>query len=207
MEYTVYKHTLRADGRVYVGQTCDIKSRWRFKGCEYKDSPHFWNAINKYGWDAFEHEILADKLSKADADRLEDYYIMLYHSMNPQMGFNLKGGGSKGKHSEATRNKISETAKLRVMPCGEKSPMYGKHHSQSTKDKFSEMRKGEKHPRCKKVAQIDKATGEVIKVFPYLRKATEETGVNCSHICSCCKGKRKQAGGYVWKYATENEET
>ena len=207
MGYTVYKHTLKSDGRAYIGQTYDINMRWRFNGCEYKDSPHFWNAIKKYGWDAFEHEILADNLTKEEADRLEDYYITLFQSMDSKKGFNLKGGGSKGRHSEATRKKISEKAKLRTMPCGDKSPMYGKHHSEKTRKLFSEQRKGDKHPRCKKVVQIDLATGEVVNIFPYIRKASETTGINGSLICACCKGKRGQTGGYKWRYITEYEET
>ena len=32
--------------------------RWGCEGRGYSGSPHFWNAISKYGWDNFEHEIL-----------------------------------------------------------------------------------------------------------------------------------------------------
>lgn len=35
------------------------------------------------------------------------------------------------------------------------------------------------------------------------KRASIETGVNHSHIMECCAGKRKSAGGYVWKYKTE----
>lgn len=207
MEYIVYKHTLQSDGRVYIGQTYDVNKRWRYNGAEYKDSPHFWNAIKKYGWDAFSHEILFDHLSKEEADRIEDILINEYCSMEKDKGFNLRGGGSHGKHCERSIRIMSEKAKLRGVPCGEKSPMYGKHHSAETKEKMSQMRKGEKHPRCKKVAQINRQTGEVIKVFPYIKKASEETGINNSKICGCCRGKRKSAGGYFWEYIYEDEKT
>ena len=34
------------------------EKRWGANGCNYKSSPHFYSAIQKYGWDNFEHNIL-----------------------------------------------------------------------------------------------------------------------------------------------------
>jgi len=33
-----------------------------------------------------------------------------------------------------------------------------------------------------------------------LKEVTEKTGINYKHLPDCCKGKRKTAGGYHWKY-------
>ena len=33
------------------------------------------------------------------------------------------------------------------------------------------------------------------------KEASEKTGVSRSGICNCCKGKIKQAGGFIWRYA------
>lgn len=55
----------------------------------------------------------------------------------------------------------------------------------------------------KPVQQIDRVTGEVLNIFPSVREAGRQTGINPSHIASCCKGKPwyKSAGGYKWRYA------
>lgn len=46
--------------------------------------------------------------------------------------------------------------------------------------------------------------GSLINRFEVLNDASRITGINAAHICDVCKGKRKLAGGYVWKYATSN---
>lgn len=43
--------------------------------------------------------------------------------------------------------------------------------------------------------------GDLINRFEVLNDASRITGINAAHICDVCKGKRKSAGGYVWKYA------
>ena len=59
--WCIYKHTLKEDGRVYIGQTNSIQNRW--KPSAYKTCTYFYNAIQKYGWDNFEHEILLSNLT------------------------------------------------------------------------------------------------------------------------------------------------
>ena len=54
--------------------------------------------------------------------------------------------------------------------------------------------------RRKAVFQIAD-TGETIGTYNSIRQAAHATGVNESHISSCCRGKRRTAGGYMWKYA------
>ena len=44
--------------------------------------------------------------------------------------------------------------------------------------------------------------GEILNTFSSLLEAGIKTGVNSAHICHCCKGKRKTAGGFIWRYAT-----
>jgi len=38
------------------------------------------------------------------------------------------------------------------------------------------------------------------KEYKSIRYASQITGISDSHICSCCKGKRKTAGGFTWEY-------
>ena len=53
----------------------------------------------------------------------------------------------------------------------------------------------------KTVIQIDKNTDEIIAIFPSIQKAYDFLNKQHSgHIAEVCKGKRKTAYGYKWKY-------
>ena len=119
----IYKATLKFDGRVYIGQT--IKHLGR-RIAEHKHSSknpkynHFRGAIKKYGFENFEWEIIKECPSKEQLDSQEILFIELFDSTNPEKGFNLKSGGSYGKHTEETKKIISE-GKI-----AEKNAMFGK---------------------------------------------------------------------------------
>ena len=80
-KYCVYVHINKDNGKVYVGFTNDILKRWSFNGINYK--PHknqnqnrpFWNAIQKYGFDSFNHFVLESDLTFEEAIEKEKYYI------------------------------------------------------------------------------------------------------------------------------------
>ena len=46
-------------------------------------------------------------------------------------------------------------------------------------------------------------SGEFIKEWPSLREAGRQLGIQ--NICSCLKGHRESAGGFVWRYASPSE--
>jgi hypothetical protein len=50
------------------------------------------------------------------------------------------------------------------------------------------------------INQLDKDTEEVIATFNSITEASKVTGVDSSKICQVCKGKRKSASGYKWRY-------
>ena len=51
------------------------------------------------------------------------------------------------------------------------------------------------------VIQYD-INGNKLREFPSLTDAAEFVGLtSTSGIAKCCKGKRRSAGGYVWRYA------
>lgn len=52
----------------------------------------------------------------------------------------------------------------------------------------------------KEVEMIDIKTNEVIKTFKSISQASREMKINSSNISIVCKGIRKYAGGYIWKY-------
>jgi len=53
--------------------------------------------------------------------------------------------------------------------------------------------------RAKTTKQLDKATGELIKIWPSARVAGLELNIDPSSITKVCNGKKKSAGGYCWK--------
>lgn len=104
--WCVYKHT-SPSSKVYIGVTHDINERWSGKGKRYKGSTRIHNAIKKYGWDSFRHEVLFSGLTREDAYQKERELIAEYMSTDPRYGYNLQAGGMNGIHDQESRNKIS----------------------------------------------------------------------------------------------------
>ena len=56
--YTVYMHDNKINHKKYIGITSqDPEKRWR-QGTNYKTCIAFQRAVDKYGWDGFDHIIL-----------------------------------------------------------------------------------------------------------------------------------------------------
>ena len=60
------------------------------------NQPKFYRAISKYGWEAFNHEILEYCISAEHANLRERYYIAKFNSIN--YGYNTSLGGSIPQH-------------------------------------------------------------------------------------------------------------
>lgn len=167
--YVVYKHTF-PNRKVYIGITKQkLFDRW-WRGKAYHHNKYLLNAIQKYGWDNIKHEVLYKNLNKEQALAKETELIKLYKSNQKEYGYNiLVYGNRKGiKHSEITKLKMSESKKGSI-PCNRKP-----------------------------VKQFDKL-GNFIKEFSSRTEASNQTGVDFRLISNVCSGKRKSAGGFVWK--------
>ena len=108
--YTVYMHIAPNDKK-YVGITKNIKGRWK-NGYGYASSPHFYNAILKYGWDNIKHTIIAENLTIEQACKLEQNLIADYDLTNPEKGYNvcIGGEGTNGyHHTEKSKQKLRES--------------------------------------------------------------------------------------------------
>lgn len=72
-KFTVYKHTNKINGKIYVGITgVGVYNRWGKNGVNYlRDKCRFSYAIRKYGWGNFTHEILFENLTREDACQKE----------------------------------------------------------------------------------------------------------------------------------------
>lgn len=116
--YVVYKHINRENGKIYIGITSDNpKRRWGSSGINYRYNKHFYGAIQKYGWDNFEHIILFDNLTKEEACEIEKELISFHNSTNPDLGYNNSIGGeltALGTHRIVSEQ---ELARIREMNC------------------------------------------------------------------------------------------
>lgn len=65
---------------------------------------------------------------------------------------------------------------------------------------LAKQKKGKEHLQSKAVNQYD-INGNFIKKWYSMMDIQRECGYYVSSICACCKGKRKTAHGYIWKYA------
>lgn len=137
--YFIYEHT-SPSGKRYIGQTCQpLNRRWR-NGNGYIRNEYFYRAIKKYGWDNFEHRVLAECESLEEANRIEAELIAEYKTNDPRFGYNISGGGDgAGRVAESTRRKMSALRKGKF--AGEKNPNYGRKHTPEECARMSAIQK------------------------------------------------------------------
>lgn len=193
--YTVYMHKNKINDKVYIGITSKKpEERWKRNGYGYIQSKYFKNAIDKYGWDNFEHIILYTNLSREQAEQYEIDLIKQYDSTNRKKGYNIQHGGrTQGTMNEESKRKISEANK------GKSSWIKGKHHSEETKKKISEV-----NTVIRDIFQYDRITGDFINWFHSLEEAYRATGISKEGISSVCSGKVKSRSGYIFRYRTND---
>ena len=187
-----------------------------------------WSDIQNSDWNKdWEHNILGNFEDKQEALNVEEMFIWLFDSTND--GYNTSSYGSGnyerteeqkrkmseamsgkknhmfGKHfSEEHKKKISEShigkhlleehkKKISEALSGEKAYWYGKHLLEESKRKISQSM------GVNGILQFSKE-GELIAEYPSIAEAERQTGCNRGNICKCCRGERKYAGGFIWKY-------
>ena len=106
--YVVYIHISPSNKR-YIGITSqEPKRRWQ-NGKGYYKNIHFTKAIEKYGWDNFEHIIVVRDLNEESAKWLEIELIRVWDTTNPNKGYNISLGGDIAVPcSEETKEIISK---------------------------------------------------------------------------------------------------
>lgn len=93
--YCIYIHRNIINNKAYIGITVygdNPNKRWQ-NGKGYAQQKLFYNAIQKYGWDNFEHIIWADGLTENEAKVWEIRLISLFNTTNLNYGYNISPGG------------------------------------------------------------------------------------------------------------------
>lgn len=237
--WILYRH-ISPSGKVYVGITCqNLKYRWGSKGKNYliKDSgnfkhPTFAQAILKYGWDNFKHEIVLEGISKSEADYTEKYLIKWYKLHN--MSYNVTDGGDGVVGVKFTQERRNEQSLLmQNWYKNHTSPTLGYHHteeakekikknhfkfrSESTKNKIKNALLGQKFT-AERINNIRKAhakeripiiqldmNGMFIAEYNSIMDASRTTGIHNAAISGAIK-RKGSAKGYKWlnKYEYDN---
>lgn len=197
----------------YVGQT--VRPEDRFKShiilSENNDKSYFHKALRKYPLENWVYCVLEDNILRENLNMKEIDWIEYYDSFYSWYNLTLGGGGSVSRIcTEETRKKISEYHKWLI---GEKNPFYGRHHTEESKRKMSEARKGntglkgpkngmygKPAPNRKQVSKYD-LNNNYIQTYNSIKDAIKENP-KAVHLNDVCKGLRKQAGGFIWKYAS-----
>jgi group I intron endonuclease len=155
----VYKLTNKLNEKIYIGQSQNIKQRWKDEFNYHRAPKILQLAIDKYGSKNFSKEVLIE-CSLENIDMYEIVYIRLYCSWKKEYGYNRCYGGKtnrgfkyengkykppmKGKtHTEETKKIMSQkhTGKNNSMygvhKFGIEAPNYGNHHTDEVKNQIS----------------------------------------------------------------------
>lgn len=150
--YYIYKVTNKTNGKIYIGQTNNFEKRKREHLSDKRNNHQaFKRALNKYGEEGFEWEVIDKCTTKEKINEKEKYYIKYYNSKVPN-GYNIANGGEGGSNWN-----------------------------------------------LKPIVMLD-LKGNYIKRYDYITECENETGLNHSTICGCCKGKHLRYKDYIFMY-------
>lgn len=125
-KWCVYMHINKINNKAYIGVTSrNPKDRWGNNGSGYRENQQiFHRAIQKYGWENFEHIIWKDNLSEEESKHIERLLIALFKTNckrynKPSYGYNCTDGGDGCTgylHSEEIKEKIKNQKMGHIVP-------------------------------------------------------------------------------------------
>lgn len=203
----IYKITNDINDKIYVGKTLStIQTRWKEHCADRakRRTEHrpLYNAMNKYGVEHFHIEEV-EECSAEDVNKREQYWISYYDSY--YNGYNATLGGDGKAYVDASKiidlwnqgKNIREIHDLLGYD-GKTIKIYLEDYGITGEERQARGKDWQRKP----VVMLDKDTEELLKIFP----TTDETEqflqkpLSRRHVAEVCKGKRKTAYGYKWKY-------
>ena len=206
----IYKITNNTNGKIYIGKT-EFSVEKRFKEhCSdaFRDRNKkrpLYSAMNKYGIENFTVETIEET---DNPEAREKYWIEYYGSF--KNGYNATIGGDGKPYLDydlviatykITQNQ-QETARKLGISISSVSKILKNYDIKVLNSKEVSI-----NVTGKPINQFD-LNGKYIKSFASAKSAAVSLGKitstsrgASSHITDVCKGKRKSAYGYIWKYS------
>lgn len=213
----IYKIENLINGKVYIGKSVDIKSRLQNHKSEsfnknsnaYDTAIH--RAIRKYGIENFSFEVI-EECSRENLSDKEKYWIKFYNSFGS--GYNLTTGGEGVPTvNEKQIRKLWDDG-LSIGEIFEKTK-YNKHtiinvlqnyHKYSRKESNRRGRLDAFKNRVKPVIQYD-FDGKFVQEYNSTKDAANANGIGENLIRACLSGSQNSAGGYQWRYKSDDTPT
>lgn len=206
----IYQITNKLNGKIYIGKTeRSVQERWKEhcrdylkERCEIRP---LYRAMKKYGVENFFIEVIEET---DNPEEREVFWIQQKGSF--KSGYNATLGGDGKRYVDydlviATYKEvqnIAETSRILNLDKDTVSKILHSNHIEIMSNERVVQR-----VLGKIINQYDKQ-GNYIQSFPSVKAAAEALGKitstsngATSHISDVCRGKRKTAYGYIWKFA------
>jgi len=215
----IYKIT-NPTGKIYIGQSVDIEKRfyrYRILSKNIQLQVILYRSFLKYGVDNHEFEII-EECNVDSLNEKERYYQDLYNVINGN-GLNCVLTKTNNKSGKVCSETLIRMSKAQIG----NNNWLGRTHSQESKDKMSESKKGKRfskevnlkkgrkgrisnrkgiiskdNPKSVRVVQITK-DGLFVKNWDCLMDIKRELNYHIGNVSSCMSGKLNTYKGYKWK--------
>lgn len=136
----IYKTTNLINNKFYIGK----REKSSFDEKYYGSGIHLKNAINKYGIENFDREIVEWCSSRTELCERERYWIKVLNAQNPEIGYNIADGGDGGVHLCGDKNpsRINPRKQSQQERDRRSKSLMGHSASQETRDKISKSNTG-----------------------------------------------------------------
>ena len=206
--------------KYYVGITSQtIYERWGKNGRRYKNS-YFKKAIDKYGWNNIQHEIVAEHLTENEAKEMEKALIYVLQSNDKTHGYNITKGGDEYQlnirpvakydldgNFICTYESIAEAARQNGVKksticaaCKDESKRSGKFLWRYVIDDKIENKIPPYKSRISIILQYDLYGNFIKEWVDYKLIQKEFPNYSINSIFECCRGEVKHSCGYQWRY-------
>jgi len=231
----IYAIVNRNNNKVYIGSALRCDGRWRYHRSELENQEHgnrhLQRAFNK-DRDALYIEVIEqiENPTKAFLLEREQFWMDFYQSYDSKKGYNIapKAASCQGikrdpeyvaRVAAALRGRKMSPERLAIH-LNRKRPTHWRSFTPEQKAEQSRRFKGRKMPpgTGEKISKALSANpyqkravlqfsldGKFLRRFEQVQHAEEFLGQR-GNIHAVCKGKRRQAYGFMWKYASDASE-
>ena len=224
----IYKIENLINGKVYIGQSVDIKGRWNehklvnsraSKDALKRQKYPLYLAFEKYGLDNFSFEVI-EECSVEELNEKEQFYIKKYNSyidFPNSNGYNLTlGGDGTRKVTEEqilnilklwdegkTTGEIMDTLQIEKHAIIKYLKLFSSTYTVKESDFRGRINAGISHR--KKIDCYD-LWGNFLKTYSSITEASEILDLNKQKIINCCKGKSPRVKNYRFTYEQKEKE-